>query len=86
MAKEKGMSIATATRDGLMLNLARAIGVKLRMSTLSRVDTLDSDGDPLNVGGGAGVLVRGGWNRRDASDGVGASLKGVPLELLRSAT
>lgn len=81
-ASERGLSIATAARDALMLNLVlTATGKYLRLTTYARTSTI-YEGEPLDVScSGESVHVDRNWNPDDAYGYVGAALEGVPLKL-----
>lgn len=82
VAQEHGMSIATASRDALMLNLVlAATGKKLRLTTYARTTTVCGS-SPLDVDSDdVGVFVRSHWNPGNVHDALGLTVEGVPVEL-----
>lgn len=81
-AQERGLTIATAPSDALMLNLvAVATGKKLRRYTSARTATI-CDGSPLYVDFcEEGLTVDRDWLPGGADDDLGLVAEGVPKAL-----
>jgi len=80
--RERGLTIPTAARDALMLNLVLATtGRRLRSTTWARTSTR-YDGRLLDLHSDAyGVDVSHFWHPGNAGVIVGVAVEGVPLEL-----
>lgn len=83
---ERGLEISTAASDALTLNLVSITkgkqGKQFRTTTWARTNSIFGR-YPLGVGRSVrGLSIHDYWYPEIAYDGVGASVKGVPLELV----